>query len=419
MQLFDFFSGIGGFSLAAEWMGWEVRSHCEIDPFCQQVLKKHWPDVFLHDNIKTYTNETYEMARGNSTGPTIFAGGFPCQPFSTAGKRKGTADDRDLWPDYFNTIQKNKPTYVVGENVAGLVSMDDGKVLDRIYTDLESEGYQVESFLIPACSVEAWHRRERVWIVAYAKSHSDRGGLRSGNEEEGQEQRPKDEHQDKSKRFESTGEILSSDAADTRRGETSKWINTEYGAEAIGRVSSTSKRNESNPPCTNSNGIGSYRPQIEQQGEAELRDEQICESKGLGEDVSDTRLQRQEKHEKQAARIEQCGEEDRNREDVPDTSGIRIKARISGQKQGQERESGIVDNGNSKRKGKNFWGTEPGLGDLANGVSPWLVEPNIPRISQGVKDRGNKLKGLGNSIVPQVAFEIFKAIQIHHEKNNK
>ncbi len=156
------FSGIGGFDLASEWMGWDNVFQVEIDDYCQKVLAKNFPNVKRYGDIKEF--------KGEAGSVDILTGGFPCQPFSHAGKRKGESDDRYLWPEYLRVIREIKPTYVVGENVAGLISMEDGKTLDGILTDLEGEGYTIESFIIPACGVGAWHRRDRIWIIAYSGS---------------------------------------------------------------------------------------------------------------------------------------------------------------------------------------------------------------------------------------------------------
>ena len=158
------FSGIGGFDLAAEWMGWTNIFQVEWDSYCQKVLKKNFKNVELYGDIKEFKGEKY---RGIVD---IISGGFPCQPFSHAGKRQGKADDRYLWPEMLRIISEVKPSFVIGENVTGLVSMENGKTLERIFADLENEGYQTESFIIPACSVGAWHRRDRIWIIAYSGS---------------------------------------------------------------------------------------------------------------------------------------------------------------------------------------------------------------------------------------------------------
>ena len=152
----DLFSGIGGFSLAGRWAGFETVQFVEKDLFCQQVLKKHWPNVPIHGEIKTFHF---------TDSVDVITGGFPCQPFSVAGSKKGKEDDRYLWPDMFRIIRECKPAWVLAENVPGIIPY-----LDSIFKDLESEGYQWEAFLIPASSVGAPHKRERLWIVAYNNS---------------------------------------------------------------------------------------------------------------------------------------------------------------------------------------------------------------------------------------------------------
>ena len=159
------FSGIGGFDLAAEWMGWENVFHCEWNPFGQRVLKHYWPDSKSYEDI---TKTDFTKWRG---AVDIISGGFPCQPYSTAGKRKGKDDERHLWPEMLRAIREAKPSFVVGENVRGLVNWDGGLVFDEVYTNLEAQGFEVASFLIPACSTGAPHKRDRIWFVAYAKGH--------------------------------------------------------------------------------------------------------------------------------------------------------------------------------------------------------------------------------------------------------
>ena len=159
--MLDLFSGIGGFSLAASWTGGiETVAFCEIEPYCQKVLHKHWPDVPIYPDIK--------QLRGEDIGSVdIVCGGFPCQPFSCAGKQRGKEDDRYLWPEMFRVIQETKPTWVIGENVANFVNMG----LDDCVLDLEGEGYEVQPFIIPACAINAPHRRDRIWIVGYSKGN--------------------------------------------------------------------------------------------------------------------------------------------------------------------------------------------------------------------------------------------------------
>lgn len=160
LKLLDLFSGIGGFSLAASWTGAiETIAFCEIEPFCQKVLKKHWPNVPIFPDIT--------KLRGDEVGTVdILTGGFPCQPFSCAGKQRGKDDDRYLWKEMFRIIQETKPTYIIGENVPGIIEL----ALEDCFLDLEAEGYEVQTFIIPACAVNAPHRRDRVWIVAHGAS---------------------------------------------------------------------------------------------------------------------------------------------------------------------------------------------------------------------------------------------------------
>ena len=156
------FSGIGGFDLAAEWMGWENIFHCEWMPFPRQILKYYWPNSISYENICT---TDFTIHRGKID---LISGGFPCQPYSTAGKRKGKEDERHLWPEMLRAIREIKPRWVVGENVRGLVSWSDGLVFEEVQSDLEAEGYEVQPFLLPACGLNAPHRRDRIWFVAHS-----------------------------------------------------------------------------------------------------------------------------------------------------------------------------------------------------------------------------------------------------------
>ena len=168
MNHLDLFSGIGGFSIGLEKAGFTTKAFCEMDPFCKLVLKTHWKDVKIYDNIKELTGEQIEK----EIGPIdIITGGFPCQPFSVAGQKRGTDDDRYLWPEMFRVIREVKPQFVIGENVKGLINLQDGMVFETVCADLESEGYEVRAFNIPAAGVGAPHRRERLWIVAHSEHY--------------------------------------------------------------------------------------------------------------------------------------------------------------------------------------------------------------------------------------------------------
>lgn len=196
------FSGVGGFDLAAEWMGWENLFHCEINEWCQKVLRFHFPKSIQYDDI---TRTDFTPWRGKVD---VLTGGFPCQPFSTAGKRRGAEDDRYLWPEMLRAIREIRPAWVIGENVAGITSMvqpgseitvesqaslfetsdketllEQEYVIETVCRDLEREGYSVQPILIPACGVGAPHRRDRVWFIAN-RTNSRIEGLRQERKNE-------------------------------------------------------------------------------------------------------------------------------------------------------------------------------------------------------------------------------------------
>ncbi|HHT9139134.1 MAG TPA: DNA cytosine methyltransferase, partial [Candidatus Wunengus sp. YC60] len=225
----DLFSGIGGFGLAAKWNGLKTIQFVEIDPFCRKVLTKNFPGVPIHDDIKTFTysecgglhwqtvpiqlrepRQKGDVPTRCNQQPFLLTGGFPCQPFSCAGKQRGTDDARYLWPEMLRVIREAKPINIIGENVAGLINMAEfdselemdseanlfgdvtiksvkrGRgILDRIICQLEEIGYQVQAFVIPACAVGAPHRRDRVWIVAHSEGNGTYRGQGAFRGEDG------------------------------------------------------------------------------------------------------------------------------------------------------------------------------------------------------------------------------------------
>lgn len=313
------FSGIGGFDLAAQWMGWENVFQVEWDKWCQKVLAKNFPDTLRFGDIVEFNKQLQNektIADSNSRGRgeykdgkiykgrlsdssrdsnnekigrisagriDILTGGFPCQPFSHAGKRKGTDDSRYLWPEMLTTIRILKPSFVVGENVAGLVSMENGKTLDRILSDLANEGYTTEQFIIPACAIGAWHRRDRIWIIGRNVRYPQPKGLEGRNR--------------------------------------------------MGRAEGFNER------CEN----------VSDSDNGRLKEQRINKS-----------IQQEIKRETES-----------------------IKSEYSGSCNG--------------RKFKT-WG--------------WQSEPLLGRVANGIPNRVDRLKGLGNAIVPQVAYELFKAIEL-------
>jgi DNA (cytosine-5)-methyltransferase 1 len=175
MKHASLFSGIGGFDLAAQWMGWDNVFHCEWNPFGQKILKHYWPKAISYEDI---TKTDFSIHRGQID---ILTGGFPCQPYSVAGKRKGKEDERHLWPEMLRAIREIQPSYIVGENVGGIVSWNRGMVFEEVQTDLEAEGYEVWPYILPAAGKNADHDRERIWFIAYSVKKLGRFSIQPEN----------------------------------------------------------------------------------------------------------------------------------------------------------------------------------------------------------------------------------------------
>ena len=158
----DLFSGIGGFALAAKWCGWKTIGFSEIEPYAIRTLQSNWPTVRNHGDI----------CKMRGVECDIITGGFPCQPYSVAGKKLGSSDPRNLWPQMLRVIRESRPAWVIGENSPNIRTM----ALDKIISDLEAEGFSCQTFDIPACGVGAWHKRSRYWVVAYCERNDNRGG---------------------------------------------------------------------------------------------------------------------------------------------------------------------------------------------------------------------------------------------------
>ena len=215
MNHLDLFSGIGGFSLGLEaTQRINTVAFCEIDSFCTKVLNKNWPTIPVYKDIKELT---YEKLKADGIGPIdIITGGYPCQPFSQAGRKKGEEDPRHLWPEYFRLIKECRPTWVIGENVSGHIKLG----LDSVLADLESEGYAVRTFSISAASIGSNHKRERVWVMAYSECNDNFNKKQrvNGKKEEIQREHRKDDST--TRQFSGTDSIRKSnntDVENTRR----------------------------------------------------------------------------------------------------------------------------------------------------------------------------------------------------------
>jgi len=323
------FSGIGGFDLAAEWMGWENVFHCEIDEFPRKILNYYWPNSISYHDIKT---TDFSVHRGQID---ILTGGFPCQPYSAAGKRLGKEDDRHLWPYMLEAIRSIQPRWVVGENVRGLVNWSDGLVFEEVQVDLEAEGYEVQAFILPAAGIGAPHRRDRVWFVA--KNTNSSGFVQRKYEEKGTE-------------IWEQRDIGSGD---------SEWIHRKKGTNAS---DSNNKRLERQT---------SERIQTRQRGNCRIQNDKFTWYSGENG---------VELHDAYADSIRQSSEKYRQKETRWTT----------------------------KKGFSNNWQNFPTQSPICGG------DDGLPSRLDGItfpKWRNESIKAYGNAIVPQVAYEIFKAIE--------
>jgi DNA (cytosine-5)-methyltransferase 1 len=325
LKVLDLFSGIGGFSLGLESTGhFETIAFVEKDEFCQKVLKKNFKNIPIEGDIRNVKGEKYKA--------DVVTGGFPCQPFSVAGKRKGTDDDRYLWDETIRVVRECKPKYFIGENVEGLINIQQGMVLRQVQTDLEKEGFEVQCLVIPASGIGAWHQRKRVWIIGCNVSNSN-----------------------------------------TRFG-----IGENQEIQTRGNTSTNSSKNVSNTFGKLSNGCSSTT----RNSTTEFKRVECNQSWNWNEVRSKT---------------ERCSEQDR--EDVPNSDGKRSQ----GYKLQHNLETGkqiSKHNGKtSSERQQTWWQTQSELCGVPNGVSYELD-----------KNRTNRIKALGNSIVPQIARELGLAI---------
>ena len=316
MKALDLFSGIGGFSVGLERAGFKTVAFCEIDKYCRLVLKKHWKDIKIYPDVREITKR--QLEEDGCELPEIITGGFPCQPFSVAGRQKGSGDNRYLWPQMFRVIKEFKPRWIIAENVRGIINIQHGMVFERVHTDLESQGYETQTFIIPAAGVGAPHRRDRVWIVANSR-RTIRGQQSSRNKESigsGTSQETERSVDSDSVARSSEREKIMADTQ-SERGREPRYFDKE-------------KRNTKSS---------------------------ATQSQGSSSDVANTNSER--------GRLRNTQRQ--NAKDVRKSS--------QGQRHG--------------------W---------------WDIEPNVGRVADGVQGRIHRLKGLGNSIVPQIAEEIGQAI---------
>jgi DNA-cytosine methyltransferase len=404
----DLFSGIGGFALGLQKVGFETVAFCDIEKYCQHLLKQKWNGIKIYSDVREITKEKFKADGIES--PEIITGGFPCQPFSVAGSRKGTDDNRHLWPEMFRIIKEFKPRWIIGENVRGIVSIQDGLVFETVCTDLESEGYEVQTFNIPAVGVGAPHKRERIWIVANSRCsvrreqssrNSESIGSRTFKKTErstdtskitGSSERAETMADTESKRTGENNERLRSRTSGISGREGTTRIQEDVANSNTGNVEAGCERQrrirEENTKERQSNNATGSSEVMANTNESISRERQIFgnpNDKGRG--ASETRRESLQPEDRQT-RTDNLG------------SGSEVMANTNSERQQEQcRPKSIQEEGNelecsSSQSGGNFWD----------------IEPDVGRVVNGLPGRVHRLKGLGNAIVPQIAEEIGRAI---------
>lgn len=378
------FSGIGGLDLAAEWAGFQTVGQCEWADYPTKVLEKHWPDVPRWKDIRTLTKEDFYERTGLHTVDVI-SGGFPCQPFSVAGKRRGREDDRYLWPEMVRVIKELRSAWVVGENVAGIIRM----ALPDILSELEACGYRTRAFLIPACAVGARHRRYRVAIVGYSES-VHKGRLSIGTETA------------------FTGFVCGGKNVAHSEGKGSRGLPVQQGRPR--QEGTNTERGSENVQHTDCAGCEEqYTPTIpNQQG----FDRGGCAAEHVSDADRSTALRRE-------AREGASGQDAGNRNHI----GNGEEEHAEWQRRTVKPGLGGVADGISDRLDEDLEWLAENAGDLRDDDDYlewywndfvinhyWDTEPDIPRVAAGVPHRVDRLKALGNAVVPQQFYPVFKAI---------
>ena len=361
------FSGIGGLDLAAEWAGIKTVGQCEWAEYPTKVLEKHWPNVPKWKDIRTLTGESFYERTGRRT-VDIISGGFPCQPFSVAGKRRGKEDDRYLWPEMVRVIKELRPTWIVGENVAGIVRM----ALPDILSELEACGYRTRTFLIPACAVGARHRRYRVAIVGY----SEHNGLSSTEIAGGTQKTGGGEQERKETAGESPG----------------------TGGSGYSKVMADSK--------SQTMGRLPIRKKAEQPGfvgsseDVQHADSAGCEKQHVATESDEERFASWGCYEGNVCDATSEGLSNRSGKSVGGQGTQEPESERSMRRTVESVLDGMADGFSA--------GMDRDLDFLINHY--WDDEPDIPRIATGIEHRVDRLKCLGNAVVPQQFYPIFKAI---------
>jgi DNA (cytosine-5)-methyltransferase 1 len=399
LKLLDLFSGIGGFSLGMEATNRiKTIAFVEKDKFCQKVLNKNFKNIPIEEDIRN--------VKGSNYTADIVSGGFPCQPFSVAGKRRGKDDDRYLWDETIRVVAETKPKWFVGENVEGIINISNGTVLQQIQQDLEKEGFQVQCLVIPASGVGAWHQRKRVWIIGCNVSNSNSN--RNTNEIErsnGEKEKVQREHRQKDS---STWEFIRTNSNDVPNTNSRLSFGENEEIQSRGTTFTSSSKNV---PNTNSGNVetGCERQRrIRQESEGERSSsnatnirQTLSNSKSLryggrsGEECGNQGWNFQQSKQKGSevrSEAQGCSSQTLSNTDSKGLQGCSLPTEL-------EREQRQVITKRDTEKQQTWWEAQSSLCGVPNGISYELD-----------KDRTNRIKALGNSIVPLIAYEIGKAI---------
>ena len=427
----DLFSGIGGFSLGLERAGMQTVAFCESDKFCQKVLAKHWPDIPIHENIEELDGRQY---RGTVD---LVCGGFPCQPFSVAGQQRGAEDDRALWPEMLRVIREVEPAWVIGENVSGIINME----LDNVLSDLENSGYSCQTFVIPACAVDAPHRRDRVWIIA---SHANLKSKPDGSQHEGQRSGQLDVADTDSKRtIKSPGLDENAERQAKFRAESSGSSETvadthdndgrgRSGSQPRGRHSRVEHRGggsgqperETDSPVGNAKHDGSFATEITRSSSSSSDNdtkgqESSSKFEGASRPGNDETVADSKRKTGRRRRIQRPSKNSGEDEERPPKEFGRYGEAVAHPPSSRQSGQGKPIRPDSTKTDK--VGEASGLnngGERSN--TNWDIEPDVGRVAHGIPNRVDRLKQLGNAVVPQIVEQIGRAImEIENAGNNK
>jgi len=400
----DLFSGIGGFSLGLESAELvETVAFCDFDKYCKKILNKNWPQVPVYDNVKelNYDRLKSDGIISGEKGIDIITGGYPCQPFSVAGKQKGEQDPRHVWPEMFRLVQELRPSWVIGENVGGHIKLG----LDTVLENLASEGYSTRTFSISASSIGANHQRERVWIIA----HSNECGRNDRFNHWEERQVPHDQERDSQKgqserggwvnRIGETSPIME----DTRRSLRSRAFEQRENDNEVGkgnadqhqRSSGTSQSNVADSDTRLSNGENEEirsRGQTSDTSSARRGDKKMADSESISSNERELgNSQEENRQERKVKGQTRGGDGDRNvsNREMADSDSERL------QRQWQSRNK-------FRPQFTTTESSEEGQGTMDQGW--WEFEPNVGRVAHGIPNRVDRLKCLGNSVVPQIPY---------------